>query len=65
MQIKEPTSAHLPRARHAIGISLRSLRVKELVGALEWSQNETVLGEILESAQEAGEKDTTVNYVAS
>ena len=66
MQQQQDSSpaALLSRVRHAIGVSMNSRRVKELVVALEWSQNEAVLGEILKWAEEFGGKQITVRDLA-
>ena len=41
------------------------LRLKELVVALEWSKNETVLSEFLKWAEETGSKEITVTNIDS
>ena len=51
--------------QHVIELACQKRRLKELVAALEWSGNETVLAEILKWAQEASteanfEKETSV-----
>ena len=53
------------RVQHVIELACQKRRLKELVAALEWSGNETVLAEILKWAQEASteanfEKETSV-----
>ena len=60
-------AAPLSRVRQAISASISNneLRLKELVVALEWSKNQTVLAEILKWADETGSKEITVTNLDS
>ena len=71
MQDQDPSPALLlTRVDHAIRTSLSqsNMRMKELVIALEWSKNETVLGDILNWADAKIGKsaaDSEVNFFSS
>ena len=55
----------LAKVRHAIVTSLKARLVKELVVALEWSRNDTVLSDILKWAEDSGSKNITVRSLGS
>ena len=51
--------------QHAIEISLNKNCVKELVIALEWSENETILDEILKWAEKVAAESPAVFFISS
>ena len=55
----------LVKVRHAVVTSLKARLVKELVVALEWSSNDTVLSEILKLAEDSGSISITVRSLGS
>ena len=62
LQRKELTTTLL-RIQHATTVSVNKRCVKELVVALEWSENEKVLLEILKWAEDATKKNITVRPI--
>lgn len=53
------------RIQHAIGIALSKSCVRELVVALEWSENGNVLAKVCKWAEEPSKQDLKVNLDSS